>query len=54
MTEELVLKNAFDIVFALDECVTFGYRESVTVSQVKTSAWLILALHFSAFLSEVY
>jgi len=36
LTEELVLKNAFDIVFALDECVTFGYRESVTVSQVKT------------------
>lgn len=36
LTEELVLKNAFDLVFALDECVTFGYRESVTVSQIKT------------------
>lgn len=29
-------KCAFDLVFAFDETVSFGYRESVTVSQIKT------------------
>jgi len=36
VTEEHVLKNAFDIIFAFDEVISFGYRESVTLSQVKT------------------
>jgi hypothetical protein len=36
VNEEVVLKNAFDLVFAFDEVVSFGHRESVTLSQVKT------------------
>ncbi|EER06157.1 Alpha-1,3-mannosyltransferase ALG2, putative [Perkinsus marinus ATCC 50983] len=34
--EETVLDNAFDLVFAFDEIITFGYREAVTLSQIKT------------------
>lgn len=34
--EKAILEKAFDIVFAIDEVVSFGYRESVTASQVKT------------------
>jgi len=34
--EELVLKNALDIVFAFDEVVSFGHRDSVTMSQIKS------------------
>ena len=34
--EKSVTDKAFDIVFAVDEVVSFGYRESVTASQVKT------------------
>uniref|UniRef100_A0A6T1LR22 Coatomer subunit delta n=2 Tax=Alexandrium monilatum TaxID=311494 RepID=A0A6T1LR22_9DINO len=36
VNEEYVLKNAFDIVFAFDEVISFGHRESVTLSQIKT------------------
>jgi len=36
VNEEVVLKNAFDIVFAFDEVVSFGHRESVTLSQIKS------------------
>merc|ERR550514_721645 len=36
VNEELILKNAFDIVFAFDEVISFGHRESVTLSQIKT------------------
>ncbi|CAK9053266.1 unnamed protein product [Durusdinium trenchii] len=36
VSEENVLKHAFDIVFAFDEVISFGYRESVTLSQIKT------------------
>jgi len=36
VNEELVLKHAFDIVFAFDEVISFGHRESVTLSQIKT------------------
>merc|ERR1712066_1083438 len=36
VNEEQILKYAFNIVFAFDEVVSFGYRESVTLSQVKT------------------
>jgi len=35
LTEEVVLKNALDIVFAFDEVVSFGHRESTTISQIK-------------------
>jgi len=36
VNEEVVLKNAMDIVFAFDEVVSFGHRESVTLSQIKS------------------
>jgi len=36
VNEEYVLKHAFDIVFAFDEVISFGHRESVTLSQIKT------------------
>lgn len=36
VSEENVLKYAFDIIFAFDEVISFGYRESVTLSQIKT------------------
>merc|ERR550514_550597 len=36
VNEELILKNAFDIIFAFDEVISFGHRESVTLSQIKT------------------
>uniref|UniRef100_A0A0G4HZL6 Coatomer subunit delta n=1 Tax=Chromera velia CCMP2878 TaxID=1169474 RepID=A0A0G4HZL6_9ALVE len=36
VNEESVCKHAFDIVFALDEVISFGYRESVTLAQIKT------------------
>ncbi len=32
--EEAVLLNAFDLVFAFDEAISFGYREPVTASQI--------------------
>eukprot|EP00928_Gymnodinium_smaydae_P078967 TRINITY_DN6300_c0_g3_i1.p1 TRINITY_DN6300_c0_g3~~TRINITY_DN6300_c0_g3_i1.p1 ORF type:complete len:547 (+),score=143.28 TRINITY_DN6300_c0_g3_i1:108-1748(+) len=34
--EEEVLAHAFDIIFAFDEVISFGHRESVTLSQIKT------------------
>lgn len=36
VNEESVLKHAFDIVFAFDEVISFGHRESVTLSQIKS------------------
>mmetsp|Transcript_57138 Transcript_57138/g.107750 ORF Transcript_57138/g.107750 Transcript_57138/m.107750 type:complete len:524 (+) Transcript_57138:132-1703(+) len=36
VNEEAVSKHAFDIIFAFDEVISFGYRESVTLSQIKT------------------
>ncbi|EER06158.1 coatomer delta subunit, putative [Perkinsus marinus ATCC 50983] len=36
VTEDAVLDNIFDLVFAFDEVVSFGYREAVTLSQIKT------------------
>jgi hypothetical protein len=32
--EETVLQNAFDLVFAFDEAISFGYREPVTSTQI--------------------
>eukprot|EP00742_Colponemidia_sp_Colp-10_P001255 GILJ01001352.1.p1 GENE.GILJ01001352.1~~GILJ01001352.1.p1 ORF type:complete len:543 (+),score=107.45 GILJ01001352.1:38-1666(+) len=34
--EDGVLKNAFDLVFAFDEVISMGYRESVSLPQIKT------------------
>merc|ERR1719356_2042604 len=36
VNEEVVLKHAFDIVWAFDEVISHGHRESVTLSQVKS------------------
>lgn len=36
VNEEAILKHAFDIIFAFDEVISFGYREGVTLSQIKT------------------
>lgn len=32
--EDAVLLNAFDLVFAFDEAISFGYREPVTAAQI--------------------
>jgi hypothetical protein len=37
MNEKGILKNAFEILMAIDDVISCGFRESVTVSQVKTS-----------------
>uniref|UniRef100_A0A1I7UP54 Coatomer subunit delta n=1 Tax=Caenorhabditis tropicalis TaxID=1561998 RepID=A0A1I7UP54_9PELO len=34
--EKEILNNAFDLVFAFDEIVTLGYRESVNLAQIRT------------------
>eukprot|EP00922_Rhytidocystis_sp_ex-Travisia-forbesii_P052412 GHVS01077741.1.p1 GENE.GHVS01077741.1~~GHVS01077741.1.p1 ORF type:complete len:279 (+),score=56.43 GHVS01077741.1:119-955(+) len=36
LSDDLIMRNAFDIVFSFDEVISFGYRESVTLSQIKT------------------
>eukprot|EP00823_Brevimastigomonas_motovehiculus_P008164 TRINITY_DN7438_c0_g1_i1.p1 TRINITY_DN7438_c0_g1~~TRINITY_DN7438_c0_g1_i1.p1 ORF type:complete len:267 (+),score=70.86 TRINITY_DN7438_c0_g1_i1:58-858(+) len=36
-TEDAVLRNVFVLVHAMDEVVTLGYRENVTLSQIKTN-----------------
>ncbi|KAH7650436.1 delta-COP [Cryptosporidium bovis] len=37
LTEELIATNCFDIIFAFDEIISFGYKESVNLSQIKIS-----------------
>jgi hypothetical protein len=32
--EETIVQNAFDLVFAFDEAISFGYREHVTAAQI--------------------
>ena len=34
MDEEGILNSAFDLIFAFDEVIAMGYRESITVTQV--------------------
>jgi hypothetical protein len=35
MEESDILENAFQIVFAFDEIVALGYRESVNLAQIR-------------------
>ena len=36
MEESDILDNAFQIVFAFDEIVALGYRESVNLAQIRS------------------
>jgi hypothetical protein len=36
LDEREILKNAFELISAFDELVTLGYRENLTISQIKT------------------
>lgn len=36
MDEKEILENAFNLIFAFDEIVALGYRESVNLAQIKT------------------
>jgi hypothetical protein len=36
LDEREILKNAFELLGAFDEIVTMGYRENLTLSQIKT------------------
>ena len=45
LTEADVFDNAFSLIFAFDEIVALGYKESVNLSQVRllrAAAWRIL------------
>lgn len=36
MEENEIAENAFSLIFAFDEIVALGYRESVNLSQIRT------------------
>jgi len=36
VTEDLIRSKAFDLIFAFDEVVSFGYRENVTMPQINS------------------
>lgn len=36
LDEREILRNAFELLSAFDEIVTLGYRENLTLSQIKT------------------
>lgn len=36
MDENEIIENAFNLIFAFDEIVALGYRESVNLSQIRT------------------
>ena len=36
MEEADIIENAFQIIFAFDEIVALGYRESVNLAQIRT------------------
>ena len=37
LTEEIIMKNSFEIMLSIDDVISFGYRESVTVTQVQNA-----------------
>ena len=37
ISEETILKNAFEIIFAFDEVLSLGYRENITLQQIRTN-----------------
>jgi len=37
VSESAVQKNAFDILLAFDDVISFGYRESVTLNQIQNA-----------------
>ena len=43
MDEKDILDNSFNLIFAFDEIVALGYRESVNLAQIRT--WQPLGLH---------
>jgi len=36
LEESVILENSFQIIFAFDEIVALGYRESVNLAQINT------------------
>ena len=36
MDESEIMDNAFNLIFAFDEIVALGYRESVNLAQIRT------------------
>lgn len=36
MEESVIVDNAFSLIFAFDEIVALGYRESVNLAQIRT------------------
>lgn len=36
LEENEIIENAFNLIFAFDEIVALGYRESVNLSQIRT------------------
>ena len=36
MEESVIVDNAFSLIFAFDEIVALGYRESVSLAQIRT------------------
>ena len=37
ISEDVVQKNAFDLIFAFDEVISMGYRENITIQQIRAN-----------------